>query len=434
MKLKKWREEIEKKEVPEERLELAINRGFEKAKLKKEKRRILNKGIWSSVAAAILILSFVTSIRVSPAFANAIASIPGMERIVELIQDNKGLQMAIENEHFQLIGMTGETESMKVTLEGIITDETSLVAFSTIENNKEHPNKYLGGYRILDARGKEIPNDGSFDTTWHHTDDLKSTNTTEINFRGKVPIEEMILEYKIFEETGDKVMETIQIPFKVDLKPVKKEHYTIDKTVVVEGQSILIHSISIGSIKTAIEVEYDSANTKKIFGFEDLRLVDETGELWSSITNGVTASGTENPDVNIFYLQSNYFKETDELYLKFNKLMAMDKDEAFVIIDTEKKEIVHQPDGERFSNLNVHGRFIDIEMRGKKGYYHDPFSTFYDADGKALSMKSGSFATSGDEKIHVGVELPDEEYKNPLRFPLHAYPFYINGKVQIKIK
>lgn len=436
-KLKKWKEEIEKKDIPTERLDQAIQIGFEAAKGKREnkKRRFLKRGLWSTAIAAILMLTLITSIRVSPAFANAVASIPGMSGFVELIENNKGLQMAIENEHFQVIGTTGETESMKVTLEGIITDETSLVAFSTIETNKKYPNRYLSGYRILDIKGEEIPNQGSFGTAWDQTDNFKLTNTTEINFNGKMPTEEMILEYKISEEVGEnKVKETIQIPFKVDLKPVKKEHYTIDKTVIVEGQSIRIRSISIGSLKTAIEVEYDSANMKKIFGFEDLRLVDEKGEVWSSIKNGSTARGTDDPNINIFYLQSNYFRETEHLTLKFSKLMAMDKDEAFINIDTEKKEIVKQPTDERFGSLKVNGRFIDIEMRGMKGYYHDPFSTFFDADGKELSMKSGTFYTRGEDEIHLGIELPDEEYKNPLRFPLYAYPSYIKGNVQIKIK
>ena len=79
----------------------------------------------------------------------------------------------------------------------------------------------------------------------------------------------------------------------------------------------------------------DPANTKEIFGFEDLRLVDEKGETWTSINNGITSSGARDDDVNIYYLQSNYFEEPKELYLQFNKLMAMDKDEAFLLIDTD---------------------------------------------------------------------------------------------------
>ncbi len=436
-KLKKWKEEIEKREVPAERLDQAIQIGFETAKRNRENKKcgFLKRGLWSTAVAAILMLVFVTSIRVSPAFANAVSSIPGFSGIVELIQDNKGIQMAIENEHYQIIGTTGETEGVKVTLEGIITDETSLIVFSKIENNKKHPERYLNRYRILDTDGKEIPNDQSFGTSWNPKNDLLATNTTEIKFKGPVPTEEMILEYRFADDIRDgQVIETIQIPFKVELKPVKREQYAVNKTVVVDGQKIHIHSITIGPIKTAVEVEYDAENTKKIFGFEDLQIVDEKGEVWSAIKNGSSASWSEDSPVISYFLQSNYFRDTQHLYLQFNKLMAMDKDEAELIIDTETQKILKQPRDERFNNLKITGSHLEIELKGGKGYYHDPFSTFYDVEGKALSPKSGSFYPGADDINYFGLELPDVEFKNPLKFPLHAYPSYIKGDVKIKIK
>ncbi|MDW0117534.1 DUF4179 domain-containing protein [Sporosarcina thermotolerans] len=436
-KLKKWKEEVEKREVPADRLDQAIQIGFEAAKRNhtNKKRGFMKRSIWSTAIAAVLILAFVTSIRVSPAFANALSSIPGLSGIIELIQDNKGIQMAIENEHYQMIGTTGETDSMKVTLEGIITDETSLIVFSKIENNKKYPKSYLSGYRILDSNGKEIPNGQFFSTVWNQKNDLLATNTTEIKFESPVPTEEMILEYEITGEfNGEQVIDTIQIPFKVELKPVKKEHYAVNKTVVVDGQKIHIHSITIGPIKTAVEVEYDAKNTKKIFGFEDLRILDEKGEVWSAIKNGSTASWSEDSAVISYFLQSNYFRDTEHLYLQFNKLMAMDKDEAELIIDTETKEILKQPNDKRFSNLKIHGSHLEIELKGGKGYYHDPFSTFYDAEGKALSQMSGTYRPGSDDVNYFGLELPDVEFKNPLTFPLHAYPSYIKGDVKIKIK
>ena len=435
-KLEKWKEEIEKREVPAERLDNAIQIGFETAKRNREikKHGFLKRGLWSTTIAAILILTFITSIRVSPVFANAVSSIPGFSGIVELIQDNKGIQMAIENEHYQIIGTTGETEGVKVTLEGIITDETSLIVFSRIENNKKHPNRYLTRYRILDTDGKEIPNDQSFGTSWNQKNDLLATNTTEIKFKGPVPTEEMILEYRFADDIrDDQVIETIQIPFKVDLKPVKREQYAVNKTVVVDGQKIHIHSITIGPIKTAVEVEYDAENTKKIFGFEDLRIVDEKGEVWSAIKNGSTASWSEESPVISYFLQSNYFRDTDHLFLRFNKLMAMDKDEAELIIDTKRQEIVKQPKDNRFGNLKMYGPYMEIELRGGKDYHHDPFSTIYDADGKELHQKSSSFSKNDDEIIKLGLDLPNENYKNPLRFPLYGYPSYIKGDVKIKI-
>ncbi|GEN83267.1 hypothetical protein SLU01_15790 [Sporosarcina luteola] len=435
-KLKKWKEEIEKREVPDDRLENAIQMGYERAKAKqmKTKRLFIRRSAWSMAIAAILMLAFITSIRVSLAFASAVASIPGMSGIVDLIQDNKGLQLAIENDHYQKVGVTGEADGMKVTLEGIITDEASLVAFNTIEFSSKRTNAFLSGYRLLDKEGEEISEAGGFNTNWNLEDDLKATNSVEIEFKGPIPTEEMILEVEISEEVDEDKIGTISLPFTINLQPVKQEKYVLNQTVVVEGQSITIKSITIGPIKTAVEVEFAEDNTMQIFGFEDLRIADGKGDVWSSIKNGVYASGTDDPNVTIYYLQSNFFKETEKLSLKFNKLMALDKEEAELIVDTEKEEIIKQPKDGKFSNLKMHGPYMEIELKGREEYHHNPFSTFYDADGKELHSMSGSFSKNGNEVAIIGLDLPNEKYKNPLRFPLHAYPSYIKGNVEINIK
>ncbi|MBB4824774.1 hypothetical protein HNO89_001998 [Sporosarcina luteola] len=432
--MEKWKEAIEKQEIPKAPLENAILQGFERARHKQAKQRrwFRKRGVWTVVAAAILVFTFITSIRVSPAFANAIASIPGMSAIVNLIQDNKGLQLAIENEHYQAIGVSGETDDAKVTLEGIITDETSLVAFVTEENKTRSSNRYFTNFRILDKTGHELSN--ALSVTWNMSDDRNSTAAVEVDFDGKLPEEELIFETSISDAPDEEGKETIQIPFQIELKPVKKEQYIINETVEVQGQKIHVRSITIGAIKTAIEIEFDEGNSMEIFGFEDLRLEDEKGEIWTSIQNGVTARGTDNPNVNTYYLQSNYFKESERLTLKFNKLMAMDREDAFLIIDTEKAEIIRQPKDQRFSNLAVYGPYIEIELRGEPGYHHGAFSTIMDANGKELHTMTGKISIVEDDQISLGFDLPDEEYTNPLRLPLTAYPSYINGNVSIPIK
>lgn len=433
--LEKWKEEIEKNEIQDEQLETAILEGFKQAKDNKlkKKRRFIKRSVWTTVAAAILLLTFITSIRVSPAFANAVASIPGMAGFVDTIQNDKGLRLAIENEHFQEIGVSEVTDDMQVTLEGIITDETTMVAFLTIKT-KRLIDSPRSNFRILNHQGEVLTQSRFTSASYEYTSTQTiSTNEVEFEFKEAIPTGELLLEYEVNDDEDGETLGLIQFPFENSLQPIKKEQYIINETAVVEGQKIHIRSVTIGSLKTAVEVEFDVENTKKIFGFEDLKLIDDEGEIWSSI-NGITARGTDDPNVTIYYLQSNYFKETDHLTLKFNKLMAMDKEEAFVLIDTKKKEIIDQPKEMRFSNLTVNGTFINIEMKGEKGYHHDPFSTMYDADAKEIHSKSGTFSTSGDEEIRVGFELTDEIISNPLKLPLQAYPSYIKGDASIKIK
>lgn len=432
--LVKWKEEIEKNEIQDEQLENAILEGFKKAKDTKSKRRFRRRSVWVAITAAILLLSFVTSIRVSPVFANAIASIPGMSGFVEMIQDNKGLQLAVENEHFQAIGTSKEIEGLKVTLEGIITDETTLLAFFTTQTTK-FSNQSQSEFRILNLQGEVIGHSISIHSSYEHAD-KRSTSTTEVEFEflNKVPSGELVIEYEVREKIDGDVIKTLSIPFQNNLKPIKKEQYMINETAFVEGQKIHIRSVTIGSLRTAVVVEFDEDNTKKILGFEDLKLIDDKGEIWSSIKNGVTASGTDEPNVTIYYLQSNYFKKTYHFTLKFNKLMAIDKDEAYILIDTVKQEIIKQPREMKFSNLKISGSAISLEMEGESWQHYDPFSTVYDINDKEVESSSGWSASVDGENLKLGFQLTGKDFTNPIKLPLHYYPSYINGDVTIKIK
>ncbi|WP_342514758.1 DUF4179 domain-containing protein [Sporosarcina sp. FSL K6-1522] len=438
-KLAKWKEEIDKASIADNRLEQAIKEGFQRAKqtTQVKKHPAVKRSIWSIVIAAVLLLTLVTSIRVSPAFANVVASIPGMEKIVAIILDNKGLQLAIANEHYQKIAVSGESSGIRITLEGLITDEDSLVAFYTFEHKKNSPNDFLVGYRILDKNGIEIVGEGGgYSTNWNHESDTKSLNTVEIEFEGAIPTDELILEVQISKEQDvNDVQEVIQLPFRVELNPIQKEQYILNETVHIAGQSMTIKSVTTGPLKTAVEVEFDADNTMEIYGFEDMRLVDDKGDVWSSIQNGVTGTWSEeNPNVKTYYLQSNYFEQLGSFTLMFNKLQALEKDEAYIVIDTEKGVILKQPADKRFSVLTMKSNFIKLALKSEKGYNSQTFGDFIDAQGKEVWATSGGFSPISDKRVEISATYPNEAYVNPIKLPLHGYPQWIEGEVKIKLK
>ena len=152
----------------------------------------------------------------------------------------------------------------------------------------------------------------------------------------------------------------------------------VNETVSIEGQKITIKQIEISPIKVGVHVHVDPSNTKEIFGFEDLRLIDDKGEIWSSITNGLIASGTSEYG-KVYYLQSNYFEQPQGLTLTFNKLQAMDKNEAYVVIDTDKGIILEQPTDQRFTVKKTTRSLIELYLNGEKEFHHDPFNSFFDS-------------------------------------------------------
>lgn len=436
-KLEKWKEKIEETTVEQDKLEQAIMKGFQRAKnVKQIKRRpFVKRSVWSAIVAAILLITLVTSIRVSPAFASAVASIPGMERIVALIQDNKGLQSAINNEHYQEIGVVGKSSGVTIVVDGIIADETNIVLFYTIEYKQNHRSDFINAYHIKAADGEELKL-GSISHNYadNYDTSMVSTNSLEINFQEPLSTKDVVVEFEVIGGYGE--TEMIKLPFTIEIDDAESQTFTLNEEVIVEGQSMKIIDIVIGPVRTAIQVQFDPNNTKEIYGFEDLQIVDETGEVWSSIENGITASSSaDKPDIVTYYLQSNYFEEAQKLFLQFNKIMAMDKSEAYIIVDTEKEEILQQPKDARFSNISIKDGEMYIDFRGEKDFYHFPINLDFQDD-HGQSFEISSWSTGPDEGVEqkIMLGLPNEKYKNPIKFGIMGYPSYIRKDVEVRIK
>jgi hypothetical protein len=428
-KLTQWKEAIEEIEIPEARLEEAIMKGFERGKNVHSNKKFpyLKRGIWSVVVAAILLITLVTSIRVSPAFANAVASIPGMEKIVAIIQDNKGLQAAISNEYYQDINVTSEKDGIAVTLEGVIADDSGMVLFYSMKKSSKNTNTYIENIEFFDQKGNPIEwrSIGINYPGGQGNDSM--TSTVEINYKEPLTTDKLMLQFNMME---DGKVEAIDLPFTLEKRVVESKVYTLNETVEIEGQNITVKSITIEPIRVAVHVEMDPKNTKKIFEFKDLRLVDEKGEAWTSIQNGTTAQ-ILSEDEKIIYLQSNYFEEPKGLSLQFNKLMALDKEESYVIVDTEKSEIIKQPSDNLYSKIDVGPDYIIFFYKGDEGYH--PFSTFIDKNEKEF-QSNGSWTSGTSGEMKLGVQLPEEPFENPLKIPLNFHPRWIEGNVKINVR
>src|SRR5690606_21037341 len=105
---------------------------------------------------ALLLVSFIFSIRVFPSFAEAVSRIPVLEQLVRLIDHDPGLQSAIENEFMQPIGITKEHNGVRFTLDGIIVDEGRMNIFYTVES----PESYVEAADIRNFSVKHLDGKG----------------------------------------------------------------------------------------------------------------------------------------------------------------------------------------------------------------------------------------------------------------------------------
>ena len=417
---------------PVDKIDEAIFSGFNKAKEEPEVKNKPRQKKWllSGLAAAMFIIGFLTSIRISPVFASYVSSIPGMEKLVELISDNKGLMLAVENEYVQEINATQEMNGLKVTLDSVIADEKGMVIFQTIEAKEKQEKFYVNDLKLESADGTEL-HLGSYSYGAHQPHgELRKKEMATMDFFFEEPLQtkEFIVTFTV--ETND-YEEEFRFLFTLE-KPLKATKIIeLNKTVSIEGQKVTIKNIKIYPLRVAVHVVMDPENSKKIFTFEDIRLVDENGEAWTKVVNGFTAH-TISDNEQILYLQSNYFKEPKKLYLVMNKLQAVDKEDAFVKVDMENERITNQLKG--LTILDIQKGSIIFTLNTEKEFNYSPFISMRDADGKEIELTSNYWTGDNNGKREIGVEFPPGSYKNPLELKLAAFPAWIEGDIKIKVK
>ncbi|MBP2240391.1 hypothetical protein J2Z40_000946 [Cytobacillus eiseniae] len=416
---------------PEEAIDEAIFSGFHQAKAHKNNPQ-KKKWLLSGLAAAVFIIGFLTSIRVSPVFASYVSSIPGMEKLVELISDNKGLMSAVNHEYVQAINATQENENIKVTLDSVIADEKGMVVFQTIEVKEKQEKFYVNDLKLESADGTEL-HLGSYSYGAHQPHgDLRKTEMATMDFFFEEPLKtkEFIVTFTV--ETND-YEEDFRFLFTLE-KPLKAtKTVELNETVSIEGQKITVKNIKIYPLRVAVHVVMDPKNSKKILSFDDIHLVDENGEAWTKIANGFTAHFI-NDHEQILYLQSNYFKEPKELYLAMNKLQAVDQEDAYVKVDVENKKILNQPKGNLLADLKVENGSVSFMLDTEREFNYHLFSSIRDADGNDIEGSSGFWTGGNNGMKEVGINFPQGKYRNPLELKLSFFPSWIEGDVKIKVE
>ena len=452
-KLEQRKKTIDKVDVPMDKIHIAVQSGFEKAKKERALKRmkIIKRSSWSIVIAAILLISFITSISVSPAFANKVASIPGLDRIVALIQQDKGLVAAIENDFYQPINASQTKSGITVTLEGVIADDKGIVIFYSVHSEE---------VEINTLKLKTIQLWSGIDpiVSWGFTNSvLPLKQNPESNFySGSMHIDKVThkkdLSWKIGLKNGEKI-ENFKIPFTYKTMDVESKDIIVNKEVTIEGQHFKVKDIIVDPIRTVVRVEEDSGNTKKLLAcpFDELELVDELGREWSALPCGAYKPLEKGNVWEVSLKESFYFYDPKKLTLTFGKIAAMEKGEAHILIDTNAKSFLEQPSKSIFSNLQVKDNRVSFIVQAEKDYDMNMvhFNKFIDAKEKEFYIITGGRKPSVSNYVRglminvpgvgkkIELELPDKSittFTNPIKLDLDFYPSWIHEDVEVEIK
>lgn len=441
--------------VPPE-LDKYIQRGLTRG-VKVQKSRRFRR--WGAVAACFLLAVFITSARVSPALAEVLRQIPGLGYIVELINFDKGLQAAVENDYIVPLGISDEHEGIVFTVDGMIVDEGSLVIFYTIDRSGAGSPVELAEVELFDDQGEPVQQVALTYSIMAEADEHKENQVhakIHVNFNEKTVIPPAIhLKVKLRNSDRERHAEFLPelpsvwgvvLPVDKELFAGMKKVYEVNQRVIIEGQRITFEKLVIYPTRMALNVAYDPANSKKIFAFDDLTLVNEQGEAWGQIVNGMSGSRQDENHETIFF-QSNYFTEPQKLYLRGKSIRALDKDKTKLVFDPDGKKILESPPGLSLDQVtdNPEEKTTTIDVWVKTNPDLDKMrgfsilaSEFTDKAGNSYDMARQGFSSGLDlpgYKQRASFSLPaDQNYQSPLTFQIQDYPSRIRGEFDIPIK
>jgi hypothetical protein len=433
--LQNFKNRLAEAELPAGKIDQAIKEGIHKAKRSKKSSYLWRGAI---VAALILLTVFISSLRVSEAFAAYVSSFPGIDKIVEMVRQDKGLMSIIENDYVQEVDNSDTHQGIKVTLHSFIADDEQLVLFYSVETEKgSFDNLQIERIAVETADGQEVP--------YNHLSiaglDMEETNMYESDYGLRDPLEDekysLIMEMRSGEET---LPEEWNIPFKIDRKKVGKTKYkSINKEYLVEGQKVVVKQMEISPTRIGVTFNFPDENSKRIFDIEDIRLVDEKGEIWSRISNGLVASGDFQEKT--YYLQSNYFEKPKELNLFFNTIRALDKDKLQVRVDTNDLKILQAPD-EKLAKVEYEedfdssgGLLFSWDQAYEQANHINPINSYKNAEGEEQALHSQYHEGAGSDGV-PRFGFPYDRAENPgglISFELQDYPSWIKGEVKIPV-
>ncbi|MFC7365588.1 MULTISPECIES: DUF4179 domain-containing protein [Bhargavaea] len=426
--LRSMKEQLDIIPIPEEALSDAIRAGVRQAENQYARKKTTQRFIWPSAAVAVLLLAFVMTIRISPAFAHAVSSLPGMSMIVEMIQYDKGLRAIIDNEYYEEIHSTDSDGTVTVTLNGVIVDQSGMVISYTVDSTTGMKDPQIdkielySGNELLEHQGI------SFN---YPSEDGKMSNEQLIQYNFTEPLPTDSQEFELKLSIRDTEDHQFSLPFTTRKPVAEGKIYDLNRSVTIDGQKLTIESITVHPLKVTVRIKEDPDNTMDVLQYEDLRIENGDGEVWSRIANGMTATRDEE-GTDIYFLQSNYFEQPDLMVFRMNRIQAIGKTERLVV-DTLTGEVLETPSDGKLEVTELSPTLVETKLKTGHEFGYGYLQEAVDAEGKSIELtSSGSWQI--DDFSYGDMKFENGDYVNPITIKFFAYPNYIEGDVTIRLE
>ena len=408
-------------------LETTVERVVTRRQALQKKWRIL--GVPSGSFAACFI-GFVLLVNLFPTFAYACGGVPVLRELAKALAWSPSLSAAVENEYVQPIGISQTQNGITATIEYLIVDQKQVNIFYTLKGDYEdlsgrkvevspeqHCSVAYGGApnapgTIQDIRldyvDREVP--AGFSVTIGVT-----SMDEEVNEPPQHYVKDEMLELGQENEPDYLAEFTFDLRFDPTFTATG-ETIPVNQTIELDGQDITISEAQVYPTHVRINVKYHDENSAWLKGLE-FYLENEHGKTFEPISNGITATGSENTNSYVsFRLESTYFARSEHLTLYITGSEWLDKDRETIHLDLAAETADYLPEDVVFKSAEKRDKGWILEFRAKKreeDHIHQVFYTTYlDAEGEEYSMRGYSNYTDYEDETYAYFieELPLPDY------------------------
>ena len=413
--------------VPHDQLKNDRMQAIQNFNTQKKREKVKTVFITIVFSIATLFFTLLTLSGTAPSVSSFISKIPGFKPIVSLMEEDKGLQDIIENEYFQRIDGSLKVNGIDVKLLGVIADEYNMIiAFEALSEDGEkiRPNDFT----VL-QNGEVMQVKQSYG--WDFGEDELIQDIIRIS--SDKPIAYEISKFELVLNVWDDLVTSVRLPFTVKENILKTKKIIINEYMSFEGQRILVKSIRVSPIRTEIIFEVDESNDFQILQLGYIELIDETGETWGKIQNGLTAEGSPRDGEFSYFLQSYYFRYPETLTLKIGDVHALPKGKDSFIVDVPNERIANAEHLDVW-NISIRNNALLIQQKNKSSITTSELvSEFIDAKGQPFYSGSTAFSLTEEDNETVITVPQDEMIQYPLTAVIRTYPNIIGDEQQLSI-
>jgi len=398
-----------------------------------QKSRIARFTAVPAGALASLVIAFILSVNLSPAFASAMEQIPVFRNLAAAVSFSPSLSEAVKQNYVQAIGQEQTVGDITLTIEYVIVDQKQVHVFYTLQS-EQYENLFATDISLLDANGIPLSEYTLFfarSKLGYFDGDIKQDDLQQWIFDfsdAEIP-DSLILECGVFDlfqsdseldEDATTAFATtyklvnisdFSIPFSFDSELIlHSEIIPVNHEFVFDGQSLSITNVEISPTITRVNFTENENNTARLMSMS-CYLIDENGDQidQTAFSNDQWASRNS---VWKNYLESVYFTESRHLTLVITDAVWLDKNAAQIKVDLVSGETDDLPPGvELIASTEVDGDWaLTFSAPKREQKFYDPFfeergrwaysifeNEFYDETGNIHRFANGWGADDGYE-------------------------------------